>query len=160
MTAKVIIMILSFTLFLGCNFQQKNIPGKDGIIISTDKNELAKLITLQEFNPRSAEFVYASKGKHSERDPVPGPTDYRLEAVLYFKSTDNAHRKGCAPFEESQFSRDDFNFSWLADDVREELLKTDAGTKGYVASCFYKGVLMHGSYFYLKNKILLVLFTN
>ncbi len=159
MSQKIFFYLLLLFSF-ACNNSNPLKNGKEKITVSKNKKELEKIISLKVFNPRSVEFVYKPMGTQTENDRVPGPTDYMLQAVLYFDITDNVHRQGCSPIEQSQSSRDDFNFEWLPDDVRKELLKDSDTTRGYQASCFYKGVLMHGSYYYLRGMILVLLFTN
>jgi hypothetical protein len=161
MPVKSIILILSVILpFVSCNSEGQSKQGKNDFVISNDKKKLGEIIDLSTFSPFEVQFLYAPKGKHDGRDLIPGPTDYRLEAVLYFKIRDRVNRNGCSPVEQNQFSRDDFNFSWLSEEIKNELNKMPVDSKGNNASCFYKGVLMHGSCFYLGNKLLLLLFTN
>jgi hypothetical protein len=155
------ILLCSLLLYLlACNNSQTIKTPKGEVIVKKDKQEFEKIIDFSTMNPAKVQFVYAPMGKHDDRDFVPGPTDYRLEAVLYFKISDRINRIGCSPFEQTQFSRDDFDFSWLSEETKNELREMPVDSRGNNASCFYKGVLMHGSCFYLHDRILLVLFTN
>jgi hypothetical protein len=149
-----------FLCLLACNNSQTRKTGKGEFIVLEDKQELEKNINFSTMNPAKVQFVYAAMGKQDDRDIIPGPTDYRLEAVLYFKQDSRVNRIGCSPVEQNAFSRDDFNFSWLSEEVKNELKEMSVKARGNNASCFYKGVLLHGSCFYLRDKILLVLFTN
>lgn len=153
--------VLIFFLFIcACNNLQQQKSAKEEIVISDDKKKLEKIVDFSTMNPDKVQFVYTPMGKHDDRDLVPGPTDYRLEAVLYFKQDSRVNRQGCSPVEQNPFSSDDFNFSWLSEETKSELKEIPADAGGSNASCFYKGVLIHGSCFYLRDKILLFLYTN
>jgi hypothetical protein len=159
-------MLLKIFLYLlpvllpACNNSQTIKTGNGEFIVLEDKQELEKIIDFSAMNPAKVQFVYAALGKHDDRDLIPGPVDYMLEAVLYFKQDSRVNRQGCSPFEQNQFSRDDFNFLWLSEETKNELKGMPVDSRGDNASCFYKGVLIHGSCFYLRDKILLMLFTN
>jgi hypothetical protein len=159
MLLKIFLYSLSLCL-LACNNSQTIKTGRGEFIVLEEKQELEKIIDFSTMTPAKVQFVYEPMGKQDDTDLLPGPTDYKLEAVLYFKTSERINRRGCSPVEQNQFSRDDFNFSWLAEETKNELKKMPVDSRGNNASCFYKGVLIHGSCFYLRDKILLILFTN
>jgi hypothetical protein len=155
-----ILLPACFLCMCTCNNPQQLKSVKEEIVISDDKKKLEKIIDFSTMNPAKVQFVYAPMGKQDDRDLIPGPTDYKLEAVLYFKQDSRVNRQGCSPVEQNPFSRDDFNFSWLSEETKNELKEMSVDARGSNASCFYKGVLIHGSCFYLRDKILLFLYTN
>ncbi len=157
MTKNIGLLLLFFLCY--CNNDSKEIIDKE-IVVSTEKEKLKQLIALEQFNPISVQFSYRTAVPSDNTDRLPGPTDYVLEAVLYFDNINNVHRNACSPVKQAQCSRDYFDFTWMDYEIKKALMLTKSETKGYEATCFYKGGLLHGSYYYLKDMILVRLFTN
>lgn len=74
-----LIVVLILFIVLSCDSSsQKSEQAK----IRNDINLLSEIINLEKYTPLKAEWIYYPLGIDNSR--VPGPTDYRLEAVLYY----------------------------------------------------------------------------
>ncbi|MGG9962287.1 hypothetical protein [Ferruginibacter sp. SUN106] len=104
--------------------------------ISTDTAALGRLISLKYYHPRSVKFLYSFIDNSGTADrSVPGPSDYTLQAVLYFDSatfqsivTDYMKPDWVSP----HYTKEEFNFSWLDTTVKKELLQTDSSYHGHI----------------------------
>jgi hypothetical protein len=65
-----------------------SIIGNTKTTISTDIEQLGKLLNLKKHKPTLVKYKYVSNdnGAQHERLTVPGPSDYSLQALLYFDS--------------------------------------------------------------------------
>lgn len=122
--------------------------------ISTDVNQLQKLIDLSEFKPENVKFKYIfidnSKGR------VPGPSDSYLEAVLYFddKMMERILKiDKNVDFPNPNYQKNDFKFEWLDKQTLSELEKADS-LKNIRPDVIFR--TNNGVCLYLKNKILLI----
>ena len=97
-----------------------------------------------------------------KNDWLAGPKDYHLEAIMEFdKSTvtelflrsSREIDKIITPQE-----TEGFKFSWMPDKLLKEINQLKE-IKEYVANKFYRGVLVHGSFIIVGNKVVLKLFT-
>ncbi|MBS1634619.1 MAG: hypothetical protein JST26_01770 [Bacteroidetes bacterium] len=135
--------------------------------VSSDTAKLAKLIDLSLFRPRAAKFKYTvvDNSGENQRLSVAGPSDYCLEAVLYFDSltfrrlvgkkyADYDLTKYTEPGHDSpKLKKEEFNFEWLDKNVREELLRSDTS---YHGDCdLYYGTAPHGGLWILDHKVLI-----
>ncbi|MBB4804844.1 hypothetical protein HNP38_000116 [Chryseobacterium defluvii] len=161
--------IIFFSIILACcsgkktdeNVNTKNnskaeIKQKSNVTteISTDINQLEKLINLSEVRPEKVKFKYTfidnSKGR------VPGPSDSFLEAVLYFDDATMEKIKSFdknADFPNTGFQKKDFKFNWLDKEILTEL--ENSGPEKTARPDFVFGT-ENGMCWYLKNKILFI----
>ncbi|MBB6372476.1 hypothetical protein [Chryseobacterium shigense] len=122
--------------------------------ISTDINQLEKLINLSEFRPEKVKFKYTFIDNSGGR--VPGPSDSFLEALLYFddktmekiRETDQN-----ASLPVSNYQKHHFTFSWLDKETLSELEQSDSLKSIHPDLIFGTN---NGGCLYLKNKILLI----
>lgn len=120
--------------------------------ISTDSEQLQKLIDLSEFKPEKIKFKY--KFIDNSKGRVPGPSDYSLEAILYFD--DETMEKiwkidKNADFPNPNYQKQDFKFNWLDKQTISELEKSDGLKNAHPDLIFGTN---NGKCWYLKNKIL------
>lgn len=130
---KSIILCLYFTTLIfitSCyNNQEKKLKTSDSIsnsssIHSTDINKLKEYLKLTPYTPDSVEFNYTfidnSAGK--DRTSISGPSDYILQAVLYYDSL-TFQKIIALPQKESvsKYNVTDFKFEWLNESITQEL---------------------------------------
>lgn len=126
--------------------------------ISTDTAKLSKLINLSTFKPMQVKFKYThydNSGKN-ERLGVPGPSDGFLEAVLYFDSATFMALKrnyNNIDYKTPDYDKEDFNFTWLDKEVKQELAAAGSGYHGQPDYFFTTG--QSGKLWLLHNKVLL-----
>ena len=87
---------------------------------------------------------------------VPGPSDSYLHAVLYFDSVTFNQLKAMyfnADYVSPDYNKQEFNFDWLDQEVKEELLNSDADYHGHPD--YFLGSGVNGKLWLLKNKLLL-----
>ena len=122
--------------------------------VSADSVELGKMINLHNFRPDSVRFQYHY---FDNSGFVPGPSDYRLDALLYFSDSTFARLRNASlqlpPFTMSV--EDNFAFEWLDKNTLTELAARDSNSKEIVPDNFAGIPLSHGGYVLLKNKVLL-----
>jgi len=126
--------------------------------ISTDVNQLQKLINVSEFKPEKVRFKHIlidnSKGR------ISGPSDSYLEAILYFdaetmeKIWDIDKR---TDFPNPNYQKQNFHFDWLDNGTLSELEKSDSLRNAHPDLIFGTD---NGKCWYLKNKILFTKETN
>jgi hypothetical protein len=131
--------------------------------ISTDIDKLGKLLDFSTYKPTSVKFkyTYIDNSGPNKRISVPGPSDYSLEALLYF---DTVTMEKFYEFDRNteydapNFKKEEFNFDWLPNDIREELLNSNPNYHGHPD--FFFGTGDNGKSWYLENKILIRKHTN
>ncbi|MGX7668740.1 hypothetical protein [Flavobacterium pedocola] len=170
-------IIFLFTTLISCKQNQsesgnvvisKN--GNDSIvengnittIYSTDIKKLEKLLNLKDYKPTKVKFKYTfiDNSGQNERLSVPGPSDYSIEALLYFDSKTfekfYAFDK-TADYPSPNYQLEDFRFDWLDKEILAELLNSDKNYHGH-PDFFFDTI--NGQSWYLDNKILITEFTN
>ena len=151
-------------LLLSCGQQKKNEDndttnkGNISTTISTDTSKLSKLIDINVFKPTHVKFkyIFIDNSGQNERLSVPGPSDNYLEAVLYFDTTTfNALRTKYfkADYPSPNFDKQSFNFEWLDNDIKNELMKSDTNYHGHPD--FFLGLGQSSKLWLLENKLLL-----
>ncbi len=129
---------------------------------STDTAKLGRLIDLGFYKPSHVKFKYIfhnNSGNDERGITIPGPSDSRLEAILYFEpgmfkqfmqasdTIDAVHLF---------FNREDFNFDWLDKDVKDELMRGPL-KGGHPNVSPYRPYYVHGIKLWpLDNKLLLI----
>jgi hypothetical protein len=126
--------------------------------ILTDIDKLGKLLDFSTYKPTAVEFKYTSMDNsgHNDRISVPGPSDYFLEALLYFDSTTMEkffEFDRYAEYDAPNFKKEEFNFDWLSDEVQKELMNSNPKYHGHPD--FFFGTQANGKSWYLGNKILI-----
>jgi hypothetical protein len=156
--------ILITVILFSCG-QQEDKNGSETIkienmstTISTDSSKLSKLIDISIYKPTSVKFkyIFIDNSGQNERLSVPGPSDNYLEGILYFDTTTFKNLRA------KYFNVDDsspnldktyFNFDWLDDDIKNELIKSDTNYHGHPD--FFLGLGHSGKLWLLDNKLLL-----
>lgn len=133
-------------------------------ITSTNIEKLSKILDFEMHKPIKVHYKYVyidNSGQH-ERLSVPGPSDYYIEAVLYF---DEETFKAMNDFElnlewmEQNHNKQEFNFDWLPELIKKELANQNIENyKGHPD--FFFGTGVNGKVWCLDNKLLLQDYTN
>ncbi len=131
--------------------------------ISTDIDKLGRLLDFSTYRPTSVKFryTYIDNSGQNNRISVPGPSDYILEALLYFDTVTMQkfyEFERNAEFDSPNFKKEKFDFDWLPNDIREELLNSNPNYFGHPD--FFFGTGNNGKSWYLENKILIKTHTN
>ncbi|WP_343635006.1 hypothetical protein [Fluviicola sp.] len=124
---------------------------------SSDVEKLGKLINLKKYNPTEVTFKHTVIDNSGEKDrvSVPGPSDYSLQAVLYFDSAtfesmlDVSRKSNYTP---TDYSQEDFQFDFLSKEISEELDRSNKNYHGLPDLFFGSG----GSIWMLDKKVLLL----
>jgi hypothetical protein len=162
---RIFYIIITTFLLLSCGqkkSKEDNETSKAGNIsttISSDTSKLSKLINIDAFRPTQVKFkyIFIDNSGQNERLSVPGPSDNYLEAVLYFDTTTfKALRTKYfdADYLSSNFDKLSFNFEWLDNDIKKELMKSDTNYHGHPD--FFLGLGHSGKLWFLDNKLLLI----
>ncbi|MFZ4931362.1 hypothetical protein [Chryseobacterium sp. Mn2064] len=133
---------------------QTQIEGNITTQNSTDIHILGNIIDLSKFRPEKVQFQYRFIDNSGGR--TPGPSDSYLEAVLYFdeKTMDKIWEiDQTIDFNRSDYSKEDFNFTWLKEPISSELKASDTLKSGHPDLVFGTA---NGKCWYLKNKILFI----
>jgi hypothetical protein len=153
--------------FSSCSDNTKHNVVQEGnktTVHSFEIDSLSELINLANFNPVKVEFEYVAIDNSGQNDriPLPGPSDYLLQAVLHFDSlgmkevirayNSNSIRK-------PNYPRSDFSFEWLNKDDRLELNSLADSVLGSPAWMFGSRHLNHGGYIITKSKVFLKFWT-
>lgn len=162
MTRKIYILTTTI-LLLSCGQQTdktNNETTKEGNVsttISTDTSKLASLIDIKVFKPTHVKFKYTftDNSGQNERISVPGPSDNYLQAILYFDATTFKNLKTkyyTINYVSPNFAKQSFNFEWLDNDIKNELIKSDTNYHGH-PDYFLGGT---NKLWLLDNKLLLI----
>jgi hypothetical protein len=105
--------------------------GNISTTLSSDTAKLGKLINLRLYKPTAAKFKYTfiDNSGQNERLSTPGPSDSYLEAILYFDAATFAQLLKDAEQRDStisSLSKEEFNFDWLDQSIKDELTKSEA----------------------------------
>jgi hypothetical protein len=130
--------------------------------ISTDINKLGKILDFKIYKPTKVKFkyTYIDNSGQNERLSVPGPSEYYLQAILYFDSLTfekyldyDRH----ADYPSPNFNKDEFQFDWLDKEILTELNDSSENYRGHPD--FFFGTT-NGKYWYLDKKILISKWSN
>ncbi len=165
-----IVPLLTLILFLYSCEQPSNKEDKDTITkknisttLSTDTSILSKLIDITNHKPTKAKFkyVFIDNSGQDDRITVPGPSDSRLEAILYLDSTtiEAIRCKYNIASYTANYEKMRFNFEWLDKSIKDELSKNDTTYKHDLPDNFF-GTGQSGRLWLLNNKVLLIKSTN
>jgi hypothetical protein len=131
--------------------------------ISTDTSELGKLINLKRFKPTHVKFkfVHYDNSAKNQRLSISGPSDSYLEAVLYFDpiTFHKIQQDNLLLSTVSSNRKTEYQFVWLDNDIKRELVKTDGLITDWPPHFFVASPLNHGGFFTLHNKLLLRLYS-
>jgi hypothetical protein len=130
--------------------------------ISTDINKLGQLLDFKTYKPTKVKFKYTfiDNSGQNQRVSVPGPSDYSLQAILYFDSLTfekflEYDRK--ANYPSPNCNKDEFKFDWLDKGIIEELNNSKENYHGHPN--FFFGPT-NSKAWYLDRKILISKWTN
>jgi len=157
-----IVTLLLFSCKEDGEKKRSQISSKDGTtIIHTDTASLSKFIDITTYKPTQVKFklIFADTREKDDSSIAHEPSENSLQALLYFDSiTFNKLRENYfyIDYTSPNYTKSDFNFTWLEKDIREELLKSDTNYYGHPD--FFLG--KNGKLWLLHNKILLVKITN
>ena len=130
--------------------------------ISTDIEKLSKLLDFKTYKPTRAKYkyVFIDNSGQNKRLSVPGPSDYLLQAVLYFDSLTfekfydfDRH----ADYSSPNYNKEDFKFDWLDKQTLNELNNSNKNYHGHPDFFFGK---TNGKSWYLDKKILIQKWSN
>ncbi|MEO8768735.1 MAG: hypothetical protein ABI402_01565 [Ferruginibacter sp.] len=136
---------------------------KDGnktTTMSTDTNELKKYLAFNYFKPEQVKFhlTYIDNSVSNDRLSVPGPSDFYLEAILYFDTitfkaitTSYMKQDWVAP----KYNKEEFNFSWMDAIIKQELLHSDSNYHGHV-DLFFTMLNNRNCHIWMLNRKLLI----
>lgn len=146
-----LIPLLLVILVYACS-DQSEVPS-----ISTDIDELKKFINLDHYQPKEVKWSYEKMGIQSD-NRVPGPDDYKLEAILVFDSAtvkDLKNNYSLLSVSIPMLHKDRFRFIWL-DKKNLNELNNNNSMSIYHPSFFKKGVLMHGGFIIINETTILL----
>lgn len=137
-------------------------PSNVSSTISSDVNKLGKLLDFGKHKPAAVKFKYTviDNSGNNKRVSVPGPSDYSLEALLYFDTLTFQKFIGfdrTADFPPPGYNKEAFKFDWLDKQIVTELDSSDADYTGHPDLHFGTTI---GKCWYLQNKILIYYHTN
>lgn len=127
---------------------------------SSDMNKLSKLLDFKKYKPEKVKFRYTFIDNSGGRTSVPGPSDYSLQAVLYFDSLtfEEFHEfDRSADYPSPNFDKEEFKFDWLNKSILSEIDHSQENYHGHPD--FFFGT-RNGKCWYLDRKILISYFTN
>lgn len=171
-TSQSIIYLLIVISFFSCNQPSKNvIKSKREIIIkknntiitySSDIKKLGRILNLKDFKPTNVYFksVFHDNLGSGERISVPGPSDFYLQAILYFDSTTFQRltdQYKLADYQLVNYSKNEFKFKWLNKKTLHELNNSKQNYSGHPNFFFTK---KHDKAWFLDEKILLTIWMN
>ena len=162
------LLVLIFSL-ASCNQsieKNDNETTKEGNLsstISADTSKLSRLINLKVYKPTKVKFkyVFIDNSGQDKRLSVPGPSDYDLQAILYFDSNTYKNIKSKYSSTEdlsANLKKEDFNFEWLDKEIKDELTASDTTYQGHTDNLF--GLGHSGKLWLLNNKLLIQKSTN
>jgi len=130
--------------------------------ISTDIDKLGQLLDFKTYKPTKVKFKYVAidNSRQNDRLSVPGPSDYSLQALLYFDSL--TYEKFLdydrnANYPSPNYNQDEFKFDWLDKEIMQELDNSNENHHGHPD--FFFGTT-NGKSWYLDKKILITEWTN
>ncbi|WP_300570392.1 hypothetical protein [Flavobacterium sp.] len=161
-----IIIVLTILISCGKNQNEKesdtetdSITVKDNVstTISTDIDKLGKILDFETYKPTKVKFKYTliDNSGQNKRLSTPGPSDYSLEALLYFDA--ETFEKfyefdRYADYPSPEYNREEFKFEWLDKEILLELENSNKDYEGHPDFFFTE---VNGKSWYLDGKILL-----
>jgi hypothetical protein len=132
------------------------------LLVNQAIGDLEKIIDLSVLKPEKVWFQYGPVVPASDDDLVPGPTDYKLEAMLQFSdSSFNKLVSISAVTVIKNLKKDellDYQFQWLTE-TDKKMIREAKDIVQYSADKFYKGGLIHGNYMVVNKFVFLYLYT-
>lgn len=133
------------------------VQGNVTTVFSTDIDRLGKLLDFKKYRPVKVRFKYIFRNNSGQnrRLTVPGPSDYSLQALLYFDSLtfeQFSEFDRHADYSSPDYNKADFAFNWLDKEILTELENSDKDYRGHPD--FFFGTA-NGKLWYLDGKILL-----
>ncbi len=130
--------------------------------ISNDINKLTKLLTFKTYKPTKVMFKLVSidNSGQNERISVPGPSDYSLQALLYFDSLTFKKIRDLdkeIDYNSPKYTKEEFKFDWLDKEILTELENSHPNYHGHPDFLFGT---RNGKSWYLDKKILIQKMTN
>ncbi len=132
------------------------------LVVNQALADLEKIIDLSVLKPEKVWFQYGPVGPASDDDLVPGPTDYKLEALLQFSDssfnrlTDISAVSTIKNLKEEELR--DYQFHWLTE-TDKKMIRDAKDVVQYSADKFYKGGLIHGTFIIVNKVVFLYLYT-
>jgi hypothetical protein len=128
---------------------------------SENISELSMHINLKRYKPLKVKWIYYTQGGPSN-SRVPGPSDYNLEAALFFdKATIKELKENYSLLSVSLLPnpiKGQYNFEWLDQKIINKL--NYKNLLNYDPYFFFNGNTMHGSFTIVDEEIVLIsLFT-
>lgn len=127
--------------------------GNVSVTTSTDTARLGRLLNVRRLHPRRVQYRYTFIDNAGGL--VPGPSDYRLEAVLWFDSLTFRHLRGfykSTDYPSPHLRQEQFDFPWLPPAVRTELR---ASRPDYAGDPDFVFDSQGGEVWFLRDKLLL-----
>lgn len=135
--------------------------GNKTTILSTDIEKIRQLLDFKTYKPTNVKFKYTviDNSGQNQRLTVPGPSDYSLQAILYFDSLTfekflDFDRN--ADYQSPNYKIDEFKFDWLENTILTELNNSNDNYHGH-PDFFFKS---KGKAWYLHRKIVISKITN
>jgi hypothetical protein len=156
-----LLVIIFYTSIYACNSRHQTIIDKEPVF-SKNMEALEKIIALDIFKPDSVAFVYKRVGNTDNANNIPGPSDYYLEAALFYNDSILTLLKQTTLAKDAKQLQSGgekkYQFTWLN---TNPISKTDNQKNiiEYPSSKFYKGYLPYGTYIITGNVVLLKMFT-
>jgi hypothetical protein len=136
--------------------------GNVTVTISSDLEKLGQLLDFKQYKPMKVKFRYTfiDNAGQNDRLSVPGPSDYALQAVLYF---DTLTFNSLLEYDQENHypapnhNREEFRFDWLDKEILTELGKASDSYRGHPDLFFGTA---NGKLWYLDRKILITQSSN
>lgn len=128
--------------------------------ISTDSNELKKVLNFHFFRPSRVQFLLAEADSSSVMNNSPR---MRLEAVLYFDTASFErimYNYISSDMVYPEYSRAEFEFDWLDNNIQKELRYSPAHYSGHPDFFFTYPADSNAHLWILENKILIHYYRN
>lgn len=148
--------LLIFILLFSCGTSKKKPCPQT--MESTSVEKLGEIIDLSKYKPTKVKFKYVyCDNSGTENRSIPGPSDHYLNALMYF---DEATFKNLQMFKQvdthiwpiPDFKKEDFDFDWLDEEIKTELMKSDTAYHGDHDRYFNS----NGKLWMMENKLLLL----
>jgi hypothetical protein len=128
--------------------------------LSSDSAKLAKILNFKRYKPYRVKFQYTfiDNSGGGKRLSVPGPSDFKLEAILYFDAATFASIMDSysqADWNAPNYNKEEFNFNWLEAAEKTALLKSDSSYHGHIDLFFTEPNDPNSHTWILNKKILL-----
>lgn len=142
-------------LLISCN----ETDSKTEVVTSKDITKLEKQLNLKPAQPDSVQYKLTIN--NNSFGTVPGPSDYYLEAVLYYNDSIFKRIKeeyNNVDYNAPGFKKEAFNFKWLPENIKNELNTSPENYSGHPDLFFNRNRITR--LWLLKNKVLILSYTN